>query len=341
MKLNRIILIFVLLFTPLIVLSQERGIPVYSDYLTDNLYLLHPSMAGGANFNKIRLTGRTQWFDVDNAPHLETLSMDGRIGDRVGVGGIFYNDKNGRFSQQGFYGTFAYHILMSRDEFDLNQLSFGLSVGVVQEGLDESELIGPGQPSDPIISGNKQKDASLNIDFGMSYYFMQFFAHASAKNLIPQKRDIFSEEFETDNQRSYILSLGYTIVPQNPNWNFEPSIMFQHKEVTNEALGDLNGKAYYNFDWGQLWGGLSYRRTLNGAEYNQGDFTSSSVSTQKLQYLTPFIGVNYRGFVFAYTYSYQPDEVVMDNSGYHQITLGYNFGGGRETYRSGCPTINQ
>jgi|SRR5690625_795095 len=342
MKLNRTLLIFIFLSIPFVAFSQERGIPVYSDYLTDNLYLLHPSMAGAANKNKIRLTGRTQWFDVDDAPHLETFSANGRIGESgVGIGGILYNDKNGRFSQQGFYGTFAYHILMSRDEVDLNQLSFGLSVGVAQETLDEHELIGPGQPSDPIISGNRQRDAYFNLDFGMSYYFMEFFAHATIKNLIPQKRDIFSEEFETDNQRSYLLSLGYTIVPQYSAWNFEPSVLVQYKEVTNEALGDINGKAYYNFDWGQLWGGLSYRRSFNGAEYNKGDFTSSSVSTQKLQYLTPFVGLNYRGFVVAYTYSYQPNEIVMDNSGYHQITLGYNFGGGRSTYRCGCPTINR
>ena len=37
------------------IFSQE-GIPIYSDYLTDNYYLLHPSMAGVANCNKIRIT---------------------------------------------------------------------------------------------------------------------------------------------------------------------------------------------------------------------------------------------------------------------------------------------
>jgi hypothetical protein len=49
-----------------------EGIPVYSD-LTDNYYLIHPSMAG-ANA-KVRLTGRKQWFDQDDAPELQTLTM--------------------------------------------------------------------------------------------------------------------------------------------------------------------------------------------------------------------------------------------------------------------------
>lgn len=339
MKLNKSLILFVLLCSPFLMFSQERGLPVYSDYLTDNFYLIHPSMAGASQHGKIRLTGRTQWFDVDDAPHLETLSAHGRINDRIGIGGIAYNDKNGRFSQQGFYGTFAYHILMSRDEIDLNQLSFGLSVGVAQERLDESDLIGPGQPSDPIISGNNQRDAYFNMDFGMSYYFHEFFAHATVKNIIPQKRDIFSSDLETDNQRQYLLSLGYTIVPNYSKWSFEPSVMFQYKEVTNEVLGDINGKAYYTFDWGQLWGGLSYRRSFSGAEYNQS--LSGGSTKQKSQYITPFLGVNYKGFVFAYTYSYQANKIQMDQSGYHQITLGYNFGKSRTRFHCDCPAVNQ
>jgi hypothetical protein len=36
-------------------INSQEGLPIYSDYLTDNYYLLHPSMAGVANSNKIRL----------------------------------------------------------------------------------------------------------------------------------------------------------------------------------------------------------------------------------------------------------------------------------------------
>lgn len=339
MNFNRTLFLCLLFCVPFIASSQERGIPVYSDYLTDNLYLLHPSMAGASVKNKIRLTGRTQWFGVDDAPSLMTASANGRIGDRIGVGGILFNDKNGRYSQQGVYATFAYHILLSRDEIDLNQLSFGLNVGILQERLDESDLIGPNQPADPIIFGEKQKDNYLNVDFGMSYYLMDFFIHATVKNLIPQKRDIFSEAFETDNQRQYILTTGYTISPNGSQWAFEPSILLQYKEVTSETLGDLNFKVYRQMkDWGGIWGGLSYRRTFKGAEYRKS--LTSSVKTQKLQYVTPFIGITYNNFLFAYTFSYQANEVQMDNSGYHQITLGYNFGNRSVPYHCNCPSIN-
>ncbi|MFO7719229.1 MAG: PorP/SprF family type IX secretion system membrane protein, partial [Gillisia sp.] len=138
----------VLFFTTKI-MAQEV-IPTYSDYLTDNLYLLHPSMAGASNFNKIRLTARQQWFDVDNAPALQTLSVHGRMGEKIGLGGIVFNDQNGNYSKRGAYATFAYHLLFSRSELDLNQLSFGISDGVVQHSLDQSGFT----TFDPLIGGN-------------------------------------------------------------------------------------------------------------------------------------------------------------------------------------------
>jgi hypothetical protein len=89
-------------------------------------------------------------------------------------------------------------------------------------------------------------------------------------------------------------------------------------------------------DFGKVWGGLSYRRSLDGAEFQDG----GGVSSQKLQYFTPFVGVDYNNFVFAYTYSYQANSVVFNNSGFHQITLGYNFGCRREKFECNCPAVN-
>ena len=109
-----------------------------------------------------------------------------------------------------------------------------------------------------------------------------------------------------------------------------------YREATEEALFDLNMKVYKDMEFGTLWGGLSYRRSLDGAEFLDG----SGVSSQKLQYFTPVIGVNYKNFMAAYTYSYQSNSVVFDNGGFHQITLGINFSCRREPYDCECPSVN-
>ena len=95
-------------------------------------------------------------------------------------------------------------------------------------------------------------------------------------------------------------------------------------------------KAYKNFDFGKLWGGLSYRRSFEGAEFLSGN----AISSQKLQYMTPIIGVNFQNYMFAYTYSHVSGDIKFDNGGYHQITLGINLFCKRERYECNCPAIN-
>ena len=80
----------------------QEGIPVYFDYLADNYYLVYPSMAGIGQGGKIRLTARKQWFDVDEAPSLQTLNAHFRVGENSGLGVILFNDSNGYHLSDGF-----------------------------------------------------------------------------------------------------------------------------------------------------------------------------------------------------------------------------------------------
>lgn len=329
--------LFLTLLSLLLISTNTRAqevIPTYSDYLTDNLYLLHPSMAGASNFDKIRLTARQQWFDVDNAPSLQTLSIHSRVGEKIGLGGIAFNDQNGNYSRRGIYGTFAYHLLFSRSTLDLNQLSFGISGGLIQHSLDQSGFTG----FDPLLGRANPSDIYANVDVGMSYYYLDFFAHATAKNILSVKRDIFYSDAVPSNQRKYIFSTGYIFTPSNNGWSYEPSIMFQWREQTAERIIDGNFKVYKGLENGLLFGGLSYRRSFEGAEYTA---DGQEVSNQHLQYLTPFLGMEYRRFLFAYTYSHQINSIVLSNQGFHQITLGYNFGENRARYDCVCPAVNQ
>lgn len=310
---------------------SQVGIPVYSDYLSDNYYLIHPSMAGAANCTKLRITARKQWLGQDDSPSLQTLSLNGKIGQRSGVGIILFNDKNGYHSQKGIKLTYAHHILFSRNEIDLNQLSFGINARVIQNQLDESSF----EEYDPIISGNIQQYSNFNIDLGASYNYLNFYAHATVQSVIEKKREIYTE-FETDNLKKYLLSAGYVFGNKN-KLLWEPSILFQLFEKTQEKLIDLNLKIYKTMDYGSLWAVMSYRRNLDGAQYYNG----SSTTTQRLQYITPILGVNYKKLMFAYTYSQIIGNAKFDNGAYHQITLGFDLFCKRERYDCECPAINQ
>jgi type IX secretion system PorP/SprF family membrane protein len=291
-------------------------------------------MAGAANCAKLRLTGRQQWFGQDDAPSLQTLSFNGRIGERSGAGIIIFNDRNGYHSQRGAKITYAHHIMFSRDNIDLNQLSFGMSAGFVQSLLDETEFLNSGD-FDPNVDGTiVQKDSYFNVDIGASYNYLDFYAHATVKNALANKRGLYSE-IESDNLRKFLLSAGYTF-GDSESLTFEPSFMFQLVSETKEKSVDVNLKVYKELDFGRLWGGVSYRRSLDGAQYVNG----TSVEDQRLQYITPIIGVNYKNFMFGYTYTALLGDIKFDTGGFHQITLGLNIFCEREKYECNCPAIN-
>ena len=291
-------------------------------------------MAGIANCAKLRITGRQQWLGQDDAPQLLTASINSRIGDSPSaVGGILYTDKNGYHSQNGAYATYAHHLMFSRNEIDLNMLSFGLSAGFIQYRLDESAFLDGGY--DPIIAGIDQSSANFNIDFGMSYHFINAYAHATVKNVL--KNEGVNNDIEiTSNLRRYLLSVGNVFRGKREGMSFEPSILAQYEEGTKETTLDFNFKVYQDFEKSKMYFGISYRRSLNGAK----DFNGDEIKGQKLQYITPLVGVSYKQFVFAYTYSYQANSIVFNNGGFHQFSIGYNFNCRKEKYQCDCPAVN-
>ena len=166
----KFILPLVLLLTQLTI--AQEGIAVYSDYLSDNYYLLHPSMAGSSNCAKIRLTSRQQWNSQPESPRLQTLSFNMGVGERSGIGAIVFNDRNGYHSQKGLKLTYAHHLPLNESGPELNQLSFGMNAGIIQSSLDETKF---SPIFDPITQAGAQlKDSYFNLDVGLSYQYNNF-----------------------------------------------------------------------------------------------------------------------------------------------------------------------
>lgn len=295
-------------------------------------------MAGAANCGKIRLTGRQQWFGQSDAPSLQTLSFNTSVDEdgKSGIGAIIFNDKNGYHSQRGAKLTYAHHLRFSRGTTDLNQLSFGLSGAFIQSQLDETSFTN--QPFDPFVYGGiYQKDAYFNVDLGTSYHFMDFYTHFTVKNFLANRREIYTQGIESDNLRKILWSAGY-VFGNEDRLLWEPSFMFQYTQETKEKAIDLNMKVYKGVNFGRIWGGLSYRRSFDGAEYSALD--GSNTGVQKLQYITPILGINYKQFMFAYTYSYIVGNVKFDNAGYHQLTLGMDIFCKAKEWDCNCPAVN-
>lgn len=148
------------------------------------------------------------------------------------------------------------------------------------------------------------------------------------------QRKLYTDKEPVDLKR-LIYNMGYTF-GDSEGLMFEPSMMYQYVFQTKESFVDFNLKAYKQMEFGKLWAVASYRRSLDGAQYVEGN----SVATQKLQYITPILGINYKNYMFSYTYSSILGNIKFDNAGFHQFTLGVNLFCKPEKYHCNCPAVN-
>lgn len=288
----------------------SQTLPIYSDYLSDNVYLIHPAAAGIGNSSKLRLSARQQWIGIPNAPALQTVSFHSRFNYEYPKGAAYgvvaFNDKNGFQSQQGFQGTYAYHLPLTTSTF-FNQLSFGLSLSVIQNQSDRTSFANTGD----IVGGNIVAGTFINADFGAAYHYGGFSSYFTVRNLFLTQANNQNITQTTD-LRNFIFSFGYYFGQDN-FIQLEPSVLFQFRQTTGERIADVNIKVYKTFGDKQIWAAMSYRQS----------FDANAI--EDLRYITPIIGINYKSMMFSYTYSQQMNDIVLTNSGLHQITIGFNL----------------
>ncbi len=304
-------------------MKAQEGVPIYYDHLTDNLFLIHPAMAGASFCNKIRLTGRMQWAGVKDFPMLQTLSLSSHLGSSSGYGFILFNDRNGYHSQKGVQLAFAQHLKLSRGR-TFNQLSLGVSAMYVMHQLDQTSF----DPSDfdPVIAYTLQSEGYFNIDVGFAYHVQNFFLLGSVKNLLNMVRPLYSPGLENVNLRNYVGHIGYFIKTRG-TFHIEPSFMVQYKEFNGNIIADGNLKFYHELPSGTFYWGASYRMYLDNSPYGS------------LQHISPLAGFYYKNFIITYIYTHSIAGNTFGTGGFHQLSLGYNFGCKTVDPTYGCPHL--
>ena len=291
---------------------------IYDQYYF-NYYLVNPAVAGAERCSHLMATGKFQWIGLKDAPMTQTLSFRTRILNNVGIGGYAYNDRNGYSYRQGGQLTFAYHIPLSessgyfmKERSIERQLSFGASAKVNHFNFSES-LFAPENAGDNVIDNDgKDKGFYFNANFGVYFIWDNFFAGASATNLIPTKMTEFGNGEPVPPLSTFIFT-GYDI-PLSEEMALEPGVMFKMNELSNKQL-DLNVKFMQSFpdnDNFSYWLQVCYRQGLDNN------------NTQPLS-LSPMGGIRYKGFHLAYAYTLGLTGINRHNSGTHEVMLGYTW----------------
>lgn len=292
--------------------SQELNLPVFTQYLADNDFVVSPTYAGIGDNLKIRANGLTQWVGIKNAPDNQSLYADFRIADRSGIGVSFYNDSNGNTIQSGAKFSFAHHLIL--DYYSKQYLSFGISYNFNNFRIDinnfntsyENPII------DPFITDDR-KTINHNFDIGFLYRLKGFFLSVNANNLLDKDFDSSERAFEPNLLMNYQIYSGYRFRgPKKSGLEFEPSIFYQMFTSDKRSSTDLNFKfRKYNRNEDYYWAGISYR----------------FLNDQLLKPLNigPMVGFQKSIVYFGYAYQITTNELSVFNSGTHVVTIGLNF----------------
>lgn len=310
------ILISILLLTVAAGYSQELNVPVATQYLADNPYVISPSYAGiGDNF-RINLNGYQQWVGVEDSPRSQAGYVDFRVLSQSGVGVTLYNDSNGNTKQSGGKLTFAHHIIL--DYYTKQYLSFGLSYIYNTFRIDLPDM--SNVPVDPGIT-NDRSTVNNNFEVGLLYRYDKFYFSGTATNILQKDVDFrTATKLEPNLLTNYQLYSGYVFDIGNRQ-EIEPSAFFQYYQSDGRSNTDINIK-YRKFDRYEdyFWVGASYR------------FLNDQIG--KPLGVGPLAGFT-KGFL-SIGYSYQitlDTNLAAHNSGTHSLTVGFRFMQGL----SNCP----
>ena len=307
------LIIYLLLLTIAQSFGQELNLPVFTQYLADNNFVVSPTYAGIGDNLKIRGNALTQWVGIKDAPDNQSVYADVRIADRTGVGVSFYNDKNGYTLQTGAKFSFAHHLIL--DYYSKQYLSFGISYNLNSFRIDV-ESINNDNINKPVglpPLTDDRRNSNNNFDVGMLYRNKGFFASFNANNLLKKNIDDAITVIEPRLLLNYQVYSGYTFRgPKKSGLEFEPSVFYQMFSSDKRSSTDVNFKfRKFNRDEDYYWAGVSYRYL------NDQFFKPLNVG--------PMVGFKKNIFYFGYAYQVTMNDLSRFNSGTHVITIGLEF----------------
>lgn len=150
--------------------------PLGAQYF-NNRYLINPAFAGATEGLKLNAAYRKQWTNVSGSPLTQSITADYGY-EKVGLGLNVYNESAGLLKQTRVTGSYAYHLQLNSRE---DHLHFGISLGFMNQRLDNSDLYG--NPNDPLVGLYNNRKTYIDGDFGIAYTSERFTLQAAVPNI--------------------------------------------------------------------------------------------------------------------------------------------------------------
>jgi len=282
--------------------SYSQQLPQITQHMINN-YAVNPAVAGMYDYYQVKTTIRNQWVGFTDAPRTTILSIYGKKSERVGLGGLVFNDQTGPTSRVGGSASYTYSFPLTRSV----KMSFALSGGFTQfkitkQGLNILNL------NDRILLGGDVVRSAPDATFGFNMYGNKWYLGAAIPQLLSVNLNLMSDDYtkiynevSQANLERHFYVLGAYKHSFNPFWSIEPSLLL--KSVKAAPLqADFGVKTTYD---DRLWFGMDYR--------NNGEMAVLLGYSIKERYL------------IGYSYDIPSSDMSVSSSGSHEFMIGIRF----------------
>jgi type IX secretion system PorP/SprF family membrane protein len=278
----------------------------YNQYIFNSL-IINPAYAGTKDILNVNAIYSSQWSGLKGSPNTQTVSLEGPVTSKIGLGVHLINDNIGAQSQQGLFGSYAYKVSVN----DKLKLSLGLALGASYFTLDGTKLTS--EELDPAIPTTLQTKLRFDSKTGLFLYSQRFYAGFSVSDLLADV--IKSKDLLVAKQiRHYYLTAGYVLdVSEKIKW--KPSFLMKEDFKAPTNL-DLSSYFLYNE---RFWIGATVR--TGASIFNNEKLDNTLRARDAVIFMMDYnITDNFR-LGYAYTLS---TTALKDYPG-HEIALSYYF----------------
>lgn len=274
---------------------------MFTQYMFNEMFI-NPGYAGSRDALSVTALHRQQWVNFPGRPVTTTFSLHGPLmGNKMGVGLSFLNEKIGVLNRNLVYVSYAYRVKAGKN----GSLAFGL-MGGIHNQVNKFSQLKTTELGDMQLSQNSPSVIAPNFGFGIYYSDKKMYAGLSIPRMIDDR-----VLFDASGNATKITKMA----PEKFHYYLTVGRMFALDESL-KLKGQLMVKAVQNapveFDINanflikdMIWAGLSYR-------------SSSDASVLLGVQLGP-------QFVFSYSYDYALTKIQKYSQGSHEIALGYTF----------------
>lgn len=284
-----------LVFSAQVGYTQQQ--PLFTQYMFNGL-VINPAYTGSHESLTLTASFRRQWTGIKGAPQAEVFSAHSPIKfSRSSAGFVATHDQVGVTNQYMAYGTYAYHIPVSRT----GKVAVGGQAGVTYYNakLSELDIVTQNQQNDPAFEGNDTRYMP-NLGLGAYFYTKRTYVGLASPTIINNKWKQDDPLIQSTQERHYFLSAGH-VFDLNSNLKLKPNVLVRWVE-SGPFQYDINANLLIHEI---LWVGASYRMqdSVDGLlEWN----------------------IN-NTFRIGYSYGYPINALSTLQSGTHEVVLNFSL----------------